>query len=1117
MPTVRSMITFLDSRNQRRDNPLLRFPSITQVTKDVAWGGPSSLRKVLGSGAVDKIRSQDFTQYSDRDLIGALDSLKECARSDPSEQIQPAVCALISEAINRRLGAWRMFGSPVSEPGLQKYQNMAAQISQSDSHRIQPSSCINEDLLGCEVFGGSLTALPDRWNLDSDEREIVRTLVYVAERSKSKYSSRILLSAKFYQALERKDTKGVAAFRVTDEQLLAGILLYQGNVVELNSGEGKTIAAAFPAVLHAILGKSVHVITANDYLATRDLELLMPVYESLELTVDAVLSYLSDEERRDAYTKQIVYGTLREFGFDFMRDNLKSSREEQVQRKLEVAIIDEADHALIDEANTPLIIGGAPTGTKRSIARVKNAVRQLISRQARVARSLAEQVDVADRKSAELHLLLAKLLLAQPDNSTLTRLLTDNPHYYKRVRALIDQDESEYPDSELTRDLLYAIDPQNRFVTLTERGQDFLETCVGQFFDAQAIEREIASVAQSKDMPLAKRRRATAKLARQLSRRYNSGNQVYQMLRGHLLLKKDVDYLVTEDSIVLIDKFTGRPRPDSRYQQGLHAALEAKENVTLRPEYEVLAQISVQGFVSQYGKVSGMTGTALSSRDEFLQMYGLDVQVVPPNQPSMRVDLGHRIYAARQDMLSALADEVQFCWQVGRPVLVATLTIEQSEEISHLLTERGVPHNVLNAVSCHDEARIVKEAGNFGAVTVATNMAGRGTDIVLQPDLYNLIAGRYRDLARQLLSEGFGCVALNCYTKEEADILWGELSGCGAFTLTRQKRNNLEKLLVTPGADGNTAGESISLDFGLGLYVIGSELNQSRRIDLQLRGRSGRQGELGLSRFFLSQEDDLFVHSAAGAVYPSCGKEVDRAGRVYLEGQGVDRQLDGVQKIMEGDGESRRRLVQDYVSVLDSRTLFYYRARQGVMECAAFRDACLKFAREEARYIVDYHFPRDIYGDYGRRFGGMLEELQEDFHIDCSGLRGFDADQLIESIGDLLVANLEEMESRFGQKGVAELAKLLFLRTSDELWKEHFLELQELMFSIQQGIRGHQAALSEFVSQASTEWKSFRQRVLGSFLSRLFTFPIGGVPAQPVVEGHSLEIDLAQDVALVLV
>ena len=1065
---------------------------------------------------LDRIRDQNFTAYSDADLRDAFHGLVPQGQPQSTAEFLPVAYGLVAEAMDRRMGAWRIFGARLNEATLERCQAIAARILSRGEYVTQINMYIDDGFLESAGFADGLTASMAGMSLDRDEQTIVKTLIYVAERAMTRRWPDILLPAEFYRALARKDPTGMVSLHVTDEQILAGIMLYQGNVVELNSGEGKTIAAAFPSALHAISGRSVHLITANDYLAARDCQLLEPVYQSLGLTVDVVLSYLSDEERKDAYTKQVVYGTLREFGFDFLRDNLKTASDDLVQGKLDVAIVDEVDHALIDEAGTPMIIGGMPTGTGRTLGRVRNSVGDLVARQSVVTLGIAESLDSLDCHSPDNHILLAKLMLGQPDHPSLKQYLTENPVQYKRARRLADREQADYPDSALANGLLYIIDPQSRFVTLTEAGQEQLEARLGNFFDARSLEQRISSVAKASNLPLGERRKALAKLTRQLLQRYRLGNQVYQMLRAYLLLKKDADYLVTEDAVVLIDRCTGRPRRDSRYQQGLQAALEAKEGVTVHPDSEVLAQISVQGYVSQYRKVSGMTGTALTSRDEFQEMYGLNVQVVPPTQPSMRVDSGYRVYASCDHKLAAVVDEVEACRRVGRPVLVATPTIEQSEEISRLLTGRGMPHNLLNAVSCHDEGRIVKEAGSFGAVTVATNMAGRGTDIVLAPNLSAIVVGRYRYLVQHLLAEGSSCVTLSCHTKEEADILWNELSKAGATFITQEHEENLEKIRVAPDPPKGDRNP-MSLDFGLGLYVIGIELSQSARIDLQLKGRSGRQGEFGLTRFFLSLEDQLFAHSAAGVVCPPNGRQKDSAGRDFFEGKDVARLLKEAQGIVEGEAEALRRYTREYGCVLDAHTLLYYRERRKVMASPSFKDEPLRMARHNARYVVYHHFPEETVADYGLKFDQMAEALQEDYGIDCSGLRGCDRDSMIESIGDLLVARLKKAESRLGWEGIGELEKHLFLRTGDELWTEQLSHLQELMLSIQHSFHYHQAAVSEYVLQAFREQRAFRQHLVGSFLSRLVMFPTDGVPAQPTVQGHMLEGNLAHDVALVLI
>ena len=1111
------MIAFRRDRYQPSSTQVQAFRTLLQKARSVVWDEPYAPARALKPGILVQIRGQTFTQHSDRDLRDVLDSIKQVAQRHMSDDVLATVFALVAEVINRRLGIWRIFEPGInSVRGLEVCQRAAAQILQAGDYKTLMGYHIDENFLESEGFDRSLTALLPESDLDDDEETIIKTMVYAAEKSKVRHRANILLPAKFYQAMARKDAEGTLGLYATDEQVLAGILLYQGNVVELNSGEGKTIAAAFPAVMHAVLGHSLHIITANDYLAARDRQLLAPVYESLGLTVDVVLSHLSDEERRDAYTKQIVYGTIREFGFDFLRDNIKNSLNEQVQRTLDVAIVDEVDHALIDEATTPMIIAGEPTGTRRAFAKVKKAVEQLIAAQNKVACGLEDRLAASSLNPTSMYSLLARLLMAQPDNSALRRLVS-SPQCYKRVQALIDRYEADYPDSTLTIDLFYVIDPKSRFVTLTEKGQGFLESCLGQFFNAQPIEMELSSVSQNKCMSLAERRKAISRLTRQLSRHYNLGNQVYQMLRAYLLLKNHVDYMVTEDSIVLIDRYTGRPRPDSRYQQGLQAALEAKEGVTVQPECEALAQVSVRGFVSQYRTIDGMTGTALGARDEFLRIYGLGVVVVPPSQPSMRVDLGHKIYATQQDKLSAIVDEVIFCRQVGRPVLVGTLTVEQSEELSHLLNRRGVPHNLLNAVHSHEEAQVVKGAGVSGAVTVATNMAGRGTDIILDPNLSGVITGRYVEMVRQFLSQGFASVALNCHKEEEADILWSALSSSGPLSLSREKVGDLERLLVTPRRGRSTDGENICLEFGLGLYVIGTELNHSERIDLQLKGRSGRQGEFGLSRTLLSIEDKPLLDGEGATAYPATARKVDPAGRTYFAGKELDRHVASSQKIVESESEARRCLVQDYASVLDSQTLQYYRARQQVMESPSIRDRCGTVVREQSRSIVARHFPGAITNDYSLGFDSMVEELQEDYHVDCSGLMGCDPDEMIEKIGNSLADGLEQVESQIGEERFAELAKLLLLRTCDQLWREHTCDLQELMLSIQHGAHSHTATLSEYTIEAFKGWRAFHERVNGLFLSTLMTFPMSDAVIQPLVTGELLERDLSEDIALVLI
>jgi preprotein translocase subunit SecA len=883
----------------------------------------------------------------------------------------------------------------------------------------------------------------------------------------------------------------ILGIQATEEQLLAGLHMLQGRIVEMNAGEGKTIAAAFPAVVHALRGSSVHIITANDYLAARDADLLAPVYRSLGISAGAVLGYMDDGERKLAYRKGIVYSTMRELGFDFLRDNLKFTADAQVQGKLEVAIIDEIDHALIDEAFTPMIISGNPIGNNRATVRVRNVVAEMIGLQREEARCLPGQLSPPGLDSRTKTRLLAKLLLAEPENPTLKEYLAENPSWFKRLRAAADLDFDDF-----TPELYYAIDPGHRFVTLTEKGRDFLEQRLGPFHDGRVLEEELDSIWARQDWTLAQRRKKSDGINRRLARQYNLGSQVYQMLRAFLLLHRDVDYFDTEDSIVLIDRSTGRPRADCIYQQGLHAALEAKEGVTPHPDCETLGQISVEGFVRRYESISGMTGTASSSSDEFMRKYGLPVAVLPPARPLNRVDLGYKVYLTRGEKLAAILDQVIACHRVGQPVLVGTPTVERSEELSLLLSEKGIKHNLLNALSCHLEAQTIKAAGNLGAVTVATNMAGRGTDILLQPGLSAGIAGRYVQLISQLLSGDARSVLVNCHSPMEADILEAELTNSTLFSTARGEFGGRHQLRVTLTGVGSLDNGEAVLEFALGLHVIGTEIHDTPRIDLQLNGRSGRQGDFGVTQAILSLEDNLINLHVDGVLKLRNCRKVDAAGRIYLAGPAVEEHIRSVQEMAEREGEAQRGLIQDYAAVLDLQTSLFYRWRRWVMAANSLKGFCVGSARESAVRLVARHFPAITLEQYSGQFDCLVDEVQLDHRVDCSGLFGGDFNLLPRELGRLFIGKLERSEDELGRQEFSDMARLVFLQTGDDLWRSHINELQGFISNQVFGAASHKSAVARYVRRSFQAWGEFRERVIAEFLSRLLTLPIPRVDAQ---------------------
>ena len=995
-------------------------------------------------GFVEKVRGYDFCAHSDADLKRSLLELE-----GPAERgdIAARVFAVIAETIDRRLGAWSLFG-PSSQGSLACFAHPTARQGR-------------DALLIHDVM--------DR----------------VYEERKFRRPSSICLPASFYKALRCCDWEGRYRFRVTDQQLLAGLHLFHGRVVQMNAGEGKTVAAAFSAVLQAMLGHSVHVITANDYLAARDTETLSPVYESLGFSVGAILSHMDDDERRHAYRSRIVYGTMRELGFDYLRDNLKVSPDERVQGKLEVAIIDEVDHALIDEAFTPMIISGQPSGIQLPVTKVKRAVEALIASQSAVADSLAERVSRQNIEARERTELMARLGLAQPEHPTLMRLIASMPQESKRVRALAETDQSG-----LTAGLLYAIDPDRRFVTLTEDGWEFLENRLGRIYDRMPPLIPELVPGEGNHASVAERRDRDTRLSRRLFRQHALGNYVYQSLRAYLLLRRDVDYLVDDDGIVLVDEHTGRPKPDSVYQFNLHSALETKEGLVPRPDFETLGQVSVAGFTGLYEHTSGMTGTAEVAVDEFAQKYGMEVAVVPPSNPMLRVDLGPTVYLTKEDKLEALVDDVAFRHRVGQPVLLGTSTVQQSEELSTLLGGRRIPHNLLNAVTTHTEEQSIKHAGRFGAVTVATNMAGRGTDILLDPGLNARIARRYVDLVRDMLADGSSHVDVSCHSTGQAQVLCEQLdlaSGLDAVW------TGLEVRIAPTGGNGAIT-EIGKLKFSLGLCVTGCDMQESARVHLQLNGRSGRQGAFGESQSFLSLEDRIINIRAGEVLKLSRGRDTDNAGREYFSGKSVSRLLDCLRRDAEREGQAQRGLLQDYHAVLDRHTELFYGRRDEIIHDLDMRDFCCRVVREVASDLVAENFSRMTHHQYGARFDQFVEQVHLDYGVDCSELYGCGLDVLPEDLAVLLTGRIDRLTEEAGARTFTQTARFLYLQTCDELWPDHLRRLRDSMSNHILGALYHKSNVAAFVRLSYAEWEEFWREANREFLVRLAAFPF---PTQP--------------------
>ena len=924
--------------------------------------------------AIAQIKARPFSILSDGELAQALAE----ARGRETDGNPVETFGIVDEAIRRRLGTWRLFDTGFEHAAILSYRRMAQQVAETGPDLDDPGQ-----------YGG--------------DRLIVSTLVSVMERLRDEDPSNIGLTAEFYKAVEESPMADALAFEATGEQVLAGLHMWRGMVVEMSAGEGKTLAAAFPAVRHAVEGRRVHVVTANDYLALRDAEQLAPVYESLGLTVRAVLQHMNDDERRAAYCADIVYATVRELGFDFLRDNMRHSARDRVQLGLDVAIVDEADQVLIDESPTPLIVSGGRAASRRSIHAANAVVGEMAALHERVVERIActaRELPAGDEKRR----VLAALFLADPENEYVIRMMTEDPGIARGIRAEAS-DAIEFDDgSAHIEQLYYRFDPEKTSFVQTERGYRFVESRLGPVLDTSELEAARERVQVDSGSDVAGRRRVEQRLDRRIARRRALANQVHQAMRAHLLLRRGVDYVVAEGRVVLVDQLTGRPRPDTTYRNGLHTALEAKEGLPINPERQTAAQISIQGLLRQYSRLGGMTGTALSSRDELRRLYGLDVVRIPTTMPSRRVDMHPLLYRTASEKLEAIVDEVESSVIAGRPVLVGTQTVEQADGVSGALKDRGIHHRTLNAANSADEDAIVKAAGRPGAVTVATNMAGRGTDIVPEP--------------------------------------------------------------------------------GAGLHVIGTQINPTRRVDDQLRGRAGRQGQPGTTRFMVSLEDRPLGGRTLDAGLPRrdpAGSRTPELGTLPVD----DRDLERLQDLATLDDEAQRTFLSDYYRVLDGQTLAYYAHRRAGLESGDIHEECVLAARGLAERAVQRCFGPAPFTDYAPRFDELAAEMYLDFGLDCEDLWGLGLDELTRRLGDLLVDRLEEARAALGSSRFDELSRMVLVQAGDDLWCGHIERLQEMMAVAPLAPADHRSAVAAFQRDCAAEYEGFQRDTLDSFIPRL--------------------------------
>ena len=877
------------------------------------------------------------------------------------------------------------------------------------------------------------------FNLDLErEPEVVAGARRVLAEAGSGGAGDVQLPGEFYRevrrlAVERPELR----FQPTDRQLLAGLHLWSGRVAELASGEGKTVAILYPALLHALSGRTVHVGTSNDYLAERDWGALEAVYSALGVTSGYVVAGMDAAARVSAYRCRVVYGTLREFGFDYLRDQLVTVFSDCVQGPLDVLVVDETDQVLLDEAVTPLVIGGDPVLGRGAIGRADRAVRELVIQQRRIAAGFRQALAGLDGGSdeGERALWLARAVAADPFDPEVRAMVAGRPGVWRRARRLLDADGSGRPSAAVSAGLYCLVDPEGRYCSLQPVGLSFLEERLGDLLVAGLDPSGV------------------------VGGRSGLLGQVYQLLRAHLLLRRDVDYVVDDGRVVLVDRETGRPRPDSRYRDGLQSAVEAREGLTVHPNRRNLAELGVPGLVRRYGRVCGVTGTAQSSADEFRRLYGLEVAVVA-SEAGFRRFWDSRVYPRVEDQLDAVVDEVRYCLSSGRPVLVSCRTVEKSLLISGRLDAEGVAHGLLNARTVAGEVSVVGAAGAPWAVTVATNMAGRGTDVVLLPGLDDRLLEGFVDVLRLRCTKGAGAaVVVRASTSAEAELLARRLSGDTDFALLERWEGEGRLLVGPPWASASWVPAAAELEFGLGLHLLSTEFNESPRVALQLEGRVGRQGAFGSGRSLLAASDPAL----SGLEYGELGW--DDAGRACWQGPAVERRLERRREEARLDAARARDVAVEYGAVVDLQAHNYYRARRELLSGSSSMVeawACDAVAGAAAR-VVSCHFPGLAVDAYAERFAALSHNVQATFGVYAGAAWGCSLDDLGSVLGDLVTGRLEDRRRSLGVARFSELARLLALAVGDELWEVHRELLRDMGTGSRIGGLELRTALAEYV------------------------------------------------------
>jgi preprotein translocase subunit SecA len=805
-----------------------------------------------------------------------------------------------------------------------------------------------------------------------------------------------------------------------DVQLIGGIVLHEGKIAEMKTGEGKTLAATLPLYLNALTGKGVHLVTVNDYLARRDAEWMGGIYRFLGLSVGVIVHGLDDRQRKEAYACDITYGTNNEFGFDYLRDNMKFDLEDMVQRSYHYAIVDEVDSILIDEARTPLIISGpVERSENKTYVEVKPHVITLKRKQGAMVRSILQ--DVKERLQQEgdgdktIELLL-KVKRGDPKNPVYLDILAQNQTLKKEIDRYENLLSAQKLLPEIDQDLYCVIDERSNSVELTEKGIKLMAG--GGLGDFALPDLDDQSHTVREDQTLSEEERAEKLQA--LEAQYIRSSEIlhatHQLIKAYWLFEKDVQYVIKDDQVMIVDEFTGRMMPGRRWSDGLHQAIEAKEGVSVAEENQTLATITFQNFFRMYKKLAGMTGTADTEAAEFASTYKLEVLVIPTNKKMIRTDFPDVIYKTEREKFTAAVNEIKDLYERGQPVLVGTITIEKSEMLSKMLTRTGIPHSVLNAKHHEKEAEIVAKAGQAKTVTISTNMAGRGTDIVL----------------------GEGVVELE------------------------------------------------------GLHILGTERHESRRIDNQLRGRSGRQGDPGTSRFYLSLEDDLLRIFGSDRIASIMGRLGMEEGQP-IEHNLISKAIENAQKKVEAHNFDIRKHLLEYDDVMTKHREIVYSLRKEVLSGEGIEEVLRTMTEEKVDALLEtYTDPKADPGEWDIQ--GLRDTLSRVFgfrpRIGPEDLGEQEFYSLkVDDLSEMVHAQVREAQEKrlalFGKEELQTVHKYIMLQIIDNQWVAHLQDMEHMKEGI--GLRGYGQLdpLREYKKEGFALFEGLMDRIREESLSTL--------------------------------